>query len=116
MQFDRYQGTPEYIAGDDLRQTVNVALALKRPLLVRGEPGTGKTLLARSIAGSLGLDLIEWPVKSTTRAQDGLYVYDAVQRLYDSRFHDKDVSDIEQYIRMGPMGSAFAACKPMATP
>ena len=107
--FDRYKGTDDYIASEDLRQAVNVSIALERPLLIRGEPGTGKTLLARSIASALGMSLHEWSVKSTTRAQDGLYVYDAVQRLHDSRFEDRDVSDISQYIRMGPMGAAFSA-------
>jgi MoxR-like ATPase len=107
--FQRYQGTSNYIAGEDLRQAVNVAIALGRPLLVKGEPGTGKTLLARSVAQALNIPLTEWPIKSTTKAQDGLYIYDAVQRLHDSRFGDKDVSDIEQYIRLGPLGASFAA-------
>jgi len=88
---------------------VNCALALERPLLVRGEPGTGKTQLAEAIASALGLRLIHWPVKSTTRAQDGLYVYDTVQRLYDSRFGDGDVKDIRRYIKHGPLGQAFAS-------
>jgi len=105
--FERYRGTDDYIASDDLRQAVNVAIALSRPLLLRGEPGTGKTLLSRSIAKALGMRIVEWSVKSTTRAQVGLYTYDAVQRLYDSRFDDKDVSDIEQYIKLGPLGEAF---------
>ncbi len=82
-------------------------MVLERPLLVRGEPGTGKTLLAEAVAATLGLRLIRWNVKSTTRAQDGLYVYDTVQRLYDSRFQDKDVADISQYIKLGPMGESF---------
>ena len=107
-EFERYQGTPEYIASDDLRQAVNVSIALGRPLLIKGEPGTGKTVLARSIARGLGLRILEWPIKSTTRAQDGLYVYDTVQRLHDSRFQDKDVSNIEQYIRLGPLGESFS--------
>ncbi len=110
-EFERYQGTSDYIASDDLTQAVNVAIALSRPLLLRGEPGTGKTLLSRSIASALGMRIVEWSVKSTTRAQVGLYTYDAVQRLYDSRFDDKDVSNIEQYIRLGPLGEAFEADK-----
>ena len=107
--FDRYHGTEDYIASEDLRQAVNVAIALQRPLLIRGEPGTGKTLLSRSIAKGLDMNIHEWAVKSTTKAQSGLYTYDAVQRLYDSRFQDKDVNDIEQYIKLGPLGLAFAA-------
>jgi len=83
--------TDKYLTSSALEAAVNCALALERPLLVRGEPGTGKTQLAEAIAGGLGLRLIHWPVKSTTRAQDGLYVYDTVQRLYDSRFGDGDV-------------------------
>ena len=87
---------------------MNVAVALERPLLVRGEPGTGKTLLAGAVAEALGLDLLVWGVKSTTRAQDGLYVYDTVQRLYDSQFGEGDPSDIARYIRLGKLGEAFA--------
>src|SRR5207245_9522109 len=87
----------------------NCALALERPLLVRGEPGTGKTLLAEAIASALGLRLIHWPVKPTTRAQGGLYVDDTVQRLYDSRFGDGGVKDIRRYIKHGPLGQAFAS-------
>ena len=109
MDFERYQGTDDYIASEDLRQAVNVAIALERPLLLRGEPGTGKTLLAKSIAAALQMPLIEWAIKSTTRAQDGLYIYDAVQRLHDSRFNDRDVSDIAQYIKLGPVGRAFSS-------
>src|SRR5205823_3647736 len=86
---------------------VNCALALERPLLVKGEPGTGKTLLAQAIAESLETELIHWPVKSTTRAQDGLYVYDTVQRLYDARFGDGNVKDIRHYIKLGPLGQAL---------
>jgi len=104
-----WTGTGDYIASDELSRIVNVALLLGRPLLVKGEPGTGKTLLARSVAEGLGFELVTWHVKSTTKARDGLYVYDTVQRLYDSRFQDKDVSDIEQYIRLGPLGRAFEA-------
>lgn len=106
-----WHGTGDYIAAPELVRTVNVAAALGRPLLVKGEPGTGKTLLARSIAEGLGMDLIAWHVKSTTKARDGLYVYDTVQRLYDSRFHDKDVSDIRAYIHLGPLGRALNADK-----
>ena len=107
--FDRFKGSSDYVASEELRKTVNVAIALQRPLLVRGEPGTGKTLLASSIAGALDKNLIIWNVKSTTKAQEGLYVYDTVQRLNDSRFGDKDVSDIRQYIKLGKLGEAFTA-------
>ena len=107
--FQRFRGTDRYLTSSALEAAVNCALALERPLLVRGEPGTGKTMLAESIAAGLGLRLIHWPVKSTTRAQDGLYVYDTVARLYDSRFGDGDVRDIKHYIRLGALGEAFAA-------
>lgn len=110
-EFIRFQGTPTYLTNDAIEAAVNAALALERPLLVRGEPGTGKTLLAEAIAEALGTELIHWPVKSTTRAQDGLYVYDTVQRLYDSRFGDGDVKDIRHYIKLGPLGRAFSAEK-----
>ncbi|MCL2778995.1 MAG: MoxR family ATPase [Polyangiaceae bacterium] len=109
--FFRFQGTASYLTNDALEAAVNAALALERPLLIRGEPGTGKTLLAEAIAESLGTELIHWPVKSTTRAQDGLYVYDTVQRLYDSRFGEGDVKDIRHYIRLGPLGRAFSSQK-----
>ena len=109
QKFDRFQGTPSYIASEPLRHAVNVAFALERPLLVRGEPGTGKTLLAESVAEGLGMELYRWHVKSTTKAQDGLYVYDTVQRLHDSRFGDGDVKDIKRYIKLGPLGRALAA-------
>ncbi|MBZ4375168.1 MoxR family ATPase [Corallococcus sp. AS-1-6] len=105
----RFRGTDSYLTSEGLQAAVNCALTLQRPLLVKGEPGTGKTLLAEAIAQGLGLKLLTWHVKSTTRAQDGLYVYDTVQRLYDSRFGDGDVRDIRRYIRMGPLGEAFAA-------
>ncbi len=107
--FDRFSGTKTYITSPELRHAVNVAVALGRPLLVKGEPGTGKTLLARAVAEDLGLDLISWNVKSTSKASDGLYVYDTVQRLQDSRFGDKDVSDIRQYIKLGPLGKALTS-------
>src|SRR6185312_14351730 len=105
--FDKFQGTSSYITSEPLRHAVNVALALERPLLVRGEPGTGKTLLAEQVAQSLGLPLLRWHVKSTTKAHDGLYVYDAVQRLHDSRFGDHDVKDISRYIKLGSLGRAL---------
>jgi MoxR-like ATPase len=109
--FRRFNGTSTYLTNDALEAAVNCALALERPLLVKGEPGTGKTLLAQAIAESLEMELIHWPVKSTTRAQDGLYIYDTVQRLYDARFGDGDVKDIRHYIKMGPLGRAFGAKK-----
>jgi MoxR-like ATPase len=104
-----FSGTSGYIASPELSAAVNVAAALKRPLLIRGEPGTGKTLLAKAVAESLGLELIPWHVKSTSKAQDGLYVYDTVQRLNDSRFGSGDVQDIKRYIKLGPLGRAFAS-------
>jgi MoxR-like ATPase len=107
--FDQFRGTETYIASDDLRHAVNVAVALARPLLVRGEPGTGKTLLAENVAHALGLPLLRWHVKSTTKAKDGLYVYDTVARLHDSRFGDGDVKDIARYIKLGPLGQALDA-------
>src|SRR3989442_12491497 len=109
MEFRRFRGTAKYVTSSALGSAVSCAPALDRPLLVRGEPGTGKTLLAEAIASALGLRLIHWPVKSTTRAQDGLYVYATVQRLYDSRFGDGDVKDIRRYIKHGPLGQAFAS-------
>jgi MoxR-like ATPase len=109
--FKTFDGTATYLTSDALRAAVNCALALERPLLIKGEPGTGKTLLAEALAESQSAELIHWPVKSTTRAQDGLYVYDTVQRLYDARFGDGDVKDIRRYIKMGPMGRAFKAEK-----
>jgi MoxR-like ATPase len=108
-EFRRFQGTQSYLTHPALESAVNCAIALSRPLLVRGEPGTGKTLLAEAIAEGLQLELIPWHVKSTTRAQDGLYVYDTVQRLYDSRFGDGDIRDIKRYIKLGPLGRALAA-------
>ncbi len=108
-QFDQFSGTEQYIVSPDLRDAVNVAIALQRPLLVKGEPGTGKTLLAHNIAQALGKTLLVWNVKSTTKAKEGLYVYDTVQRLNDARFGDGDVSNIKRYIRLGCLGQAFTA-------
>jgi len=103
-----FSGTNSYIAGGDLRAAVNVAIALERPLLVRGEPGTGKTLLAEAVAEALGMELLIWPVKSTTKAQDGLYTYDTVQRLYDGQFGEGSPDDISRYIDLGRLGQAFS--------
>jgi MoxR-like ATPase len=105
----RFKGTDTYLTDEGLRAAVDCALALQRPLLVKGEPGTGKTLLAEAISKALELPLLTWHVKSTSKAMDGLYVYDAVQRLHDSRFNDHDVRDIKKYIRLGPLGESFAA-------
>ena len=107
--FDKFKGSSDYVTSRPLRNAVNVSITLGRPLLIRGEPGTGKTLLAHSIAKGLKKRLIIWNIKSTTKAQEGLYVYDTVQRLNDSRFGDKDVSDIKQYIKLGKLGQAFAS-------
>lgn len=107
--FRKWSGTSQYIASEDLIDSVNVAIALERPLLIRGEPGTGKTLLARAIADGLNRPFLSWHVKSTTKAKDGLYTYDTVQRLNDSRFGDGNVSNIKDYIKLGPLGQAFAS-------
>lgn len=104
-----FTGTSKYITSGALREVVNASVMLQRPLLVKGEPGTGKTLLASAIAENLGMQLIKWHVKSTSKARDGLYVYDTVQRLHDSRFSDHDVSDIRHYIKLGPLGRAFSS-------
>ena len=106
---DYFKGTDDYVISKELRDNVNVSIALKRPLIVKGEPGTGKTLLAHSIAKALKKNFIIWNIKSTTKAQEGLYLYDTVQRLNDARFGDHDVSDIKRYIKLGKLGEAFAA-------
>ncbi len=105
----KFQSTDDYVATDDLTVAVNAAVTLERPLLVKGEPGTGKTELARQVARSLGLPMIEWNIKSTTRAQQGLYEYDAVSRLRDSQLGDERVHDISNYIRKGKLWQAFDA-------
>ena len=105
----RFEGTADYVATDDLNTAVNAAIVLERPLLVKGEPGTGKTVLAREIASGLGAPIIEWHIKSTTKAQQGLYEYDAVARLRDSQLGDTRVHDIANYIRRGKLWEAFTA-------
>jgi len=105
----QFQSTDSYVAPPDLTVAVNAAVALERPLLVKGEPGTGKTELARQVAASLGLPMVEWNVKSTTRAQQGLYEYDAVSRLRDSQLGDARVNDVKNYIRRGKLWQAFEA-------
>ena len=105
----KFQGTDAYIASDDLAVAVNAAVTLERPLLVKGEPGTGKTELARQVSSALGMPIIEWHIKSTTRAQQGLYEYDAVSRLRDSQLGDEKVHDIGAYIKRGKLWEAFSA-------
>lgn len=107
QSFQQFTGTQEYIASAALLDAVNLAIALERPLLLKGEPGTGKTLLARNVARAMGLSMESWHIKSTSKAQEGLYVYDTVQRLNDARFGDGDVSDIRRYIKYGALGRAF---------
>ena len=109
--FQQFQGTPGYIASGPLVDAVNCAIALERPLLIKGEPGTGKTVLAHHIAEGLGMPLLTWHIKSTSKGEEGLYVYDTVQRLNDSRFGGGEVADIRRYIKLGPLGEAFAAEK-----
>ncbi|MBB6523309.1 AAA family ATPase [Pseudoteredinibacter isoporae] len=104
-----FKGTDKYVATDDLRMAVNAAVTLERPLLIKGEPGTGKTMLAEEVAESLGLRLIQWHIKSTTKAQQGLYEYDAVSRLRDSQLGDDKVHDIKNYIKKGKLWEAFEA-------
>lgn len=103
----KFTGSKTYVASDELMNAVNIAMALEKPLLIKGEPGTGKTMLAESISEALGMKLITWSIKSTTKAQDGLYMYDTVQRLYDSQFGEGQVDDISKYITLGKLGEAF---------
>lgn len=112
-RIDRFQGTDQYVATDELQMAVNAAVTLQKPLLVKGEPGTGKTMLAEQIAESLGLKLVAWHIKSTTRAQQGLYEYDAVSRLRDSQLGDDRVHDISNYILKGKLWQAFESDEPV---
>ena len=108
----RFEGTDSYVATPDLMLAVNAAITLQRPLLIKGEPGTGKTMLAEEVAGALGVPLLQWHIKSTTKAQQGLYEYDAVSRLRDSQLGDEKVKDISNYIVKGVLWQAFEQGKP----
>ncbi|MEL7044261.1 MAG: MoxR family ATPase, partial [Pseudomonadota bacterium] len=105
----KFEGTERYVATDDLRMAVDAAVSLQRPLLIKGEPGTGKTMLAEEVAAGLGMPLIQWHIKSTTKAQQGLYEYDAVSRLRDSQLGDDKVHDVRNYIKKGKLWEAFTA-------
>ena len=104
-----FKSTSTYVASEELMSAVNVARLLEKPLLIKGEPGTGKTMLAEAIAESLNMKLIIWNIKSTTKAQDGLYMYDTIQRLYDGQFGEEGVDDIKRYIKLGKLGEAFSS-------
>ena len=104
-----FKGSQDYVASEELLRAANIAMVLRKPLLIKGEPGTGKTKLAEAIAQAAGKKLIIWNIKSTTKAQDGLYVYDVVQRLYDSQFGGQGVDDIEKYVKLGKLGEAFTS-------
>ncbi len=105
----KFTGSTDYVASEELMKAVDVAVALQKPLLIKGEPGTGKTMLADAISKSMNKKLLVWNIKSTTKAQDGLYVYDTIQRLYDSQFGEDGVDDIAHYIKLGKLGEAFSA-------
>lgn len=107
----KFTGSKDYVASEELMAAVDVAIALQKPLLIKGEPGTGKTMLAEAISQSMDKELYIWNIKSTTKAQDGLYVYDTIQRLYDSQFGEEGVDDIGHYIKLGKLGEAFKADK-----
>ncbi|MCJ7856895.1 MoxR family ATPase [Lachnospiraceae bacterium NSJ-143] len=108
-QKETFKGSSDYVVSGELMNAVNIAMALEKPLLIKGEPGTGKTMLAQAISKALNKKLIIWNIKSTTKAQDGLYVYDVVQRLYDSQFGNAGVDDIKKYVKMGKLGEAFSS-------